>query len=60
MGKKGQQVPQMDDAWINSISLRYIQLYETLLGETFQPLQLSEEETFHRTESSLKKLLKTV
>jgi phosphoribosylaminoimidazole-succinocarboxamide synthase len=34
-GKEGQQVPIMNDAWINEISERYIELYEKVTGLTF-------------------------
>lgn len=34
-GKPGQTLPEMDDAFINSISERYIELYENITGETF-------------------------
>lgn len=36
-GKEGQQVPLMTDTVIHDITLRYIELYETILGETFTP-----------------------
>ena len=35
MGKEGQKVPEMSDAWINEISDRYIELYEGITGEKF-------------------------
>lgn len=34
-GKEGQQVPEMDEARVNSISERYIELYERITGEPF-------------------------
>lgn len=34
-GKEGQQVPEMTDEKVNSISDRYIELYENITGETF-------------------------
>ncbi|MBB1151416.1 MULTISPECIES: phosphoribosylaminoimidazolesuccinocarboxamide synthase [unclassified Myroides] len=34
-GKEGQQVPEMSEAYIQSISERYIELYEHILGEPF-------------------------
>lgn len=37
MGKDGQQVPPMDDAFVRSVSERYIKLYETITGRTFTP-----------------------
>lgn len=35
-GKEGQQVPEMTEAKVNSISDRYIELYERIIGEKFQ------------------------
>ena len=34
-GKEGQEMPDMSDEHINSISDRYIELYEHILGERF-------------------------
>jgi phosphoribosylaminoimidazole-succinocarboxamide synthase len=48
MGKEGQTVPQMTDEWVQTISKRYIELYEKVTGSTFEPQQLSEEETYDR------------
>ncbi len=35
MGKEGQQVPEMTDAYCESVSDRYIELYEHITGEKF-------------------------
>lgn len=35
MGKEGQQVPEMTDEFIQSVSDRYIELYEMVTGKTF-------------------------
>ena len=35
MGKAGQQVPEMTDEYVNSVSDRYIELYEHIVGEKF-------------------------
>ena len=35
-GKEGQQIPEMTDSVIQSISDRYIELYEKVTGESFQ------------------------
>ncbi|MFG6380636.1 MAG: phosphoribosylaminoimidazolesuccinocarboxamide synthase [Muribaculum sp.] len=35
MGKPGQQVPEMTDAYCDSVSERYIELYEHITGEPF-------------------------
>jgi phosphoribosylaminoimidazole-succinocarboxamide synthase len=34
-GQEGQQIPDMTDAYIESVSERYIELYENILGEKF-------------------------
>ena len=34
-GKAGQEVPIMDEKWIQQISDRYIELYETIIGKKF-------------------------
>ena len=46
MGKEGQTVPPMNEDWINTISKRYIELYETIIGKPFVPQALNNEETF--------------
>jgi len=56
MGKEGQTVPAMSDEWVNTISQRYIELYEKVIGEKFVPKQLSDEETYQLVIDSLKKL----
>lgn len=56
MGKEGQVVPPMSDDWIETISRRYIELYDQLIGEKFQPLELTNEETEKRILESLKAL----
>lgn len=56
MGKEGQVVPEMADEWIGTISARYIELYEKVIGKPFQPEQLSDEEITNRVNAALKKL----
>ena len=34
-GKKGQQIPEMTDDYIKTVSNRYIELYENIIGEKF-------------------------
>jgi phosphoribosylaminoimidazole-succinocarboxamide synthase len=34
-GQEGQQIPDMSDEYIQSVSVRYIELYENILGEKF-------------------------
>lgn len=53
MGKEGQTVPEMSDEWVNTISGRYIELYEKLTGRSFEPTKLTDEETFERTVKAL-------
>lgn len=36
-GKTGQTVPTMSDEWVDQISGRYVELYETVTGQSFQP-----------------------
>jgi phosphoribosylaminoimidazole-succinocarboxamide synthase len=40
-GLTGQKVPEMSDAYINTVSERYIELYENITGETFIKADLS-------------------
>lgn len=56
MGKEGQTVPVMTDEWVETISKRYIELYEKVIGKAFVPETLSEEETLRRIENALGKL----
>jgi len=53
MGKEGQSVPVMSDEWVTTISQRYIELYEKVIGDKFIPQQLSESETFERIIAAL-------
>jgi len=48
MGKEGQTVPVMADEWVQTISKRYIELYEKVIGQPFNPQTLSDEETYQR------------
>jgi len=56
MGKEGQTVPEMSDDWVNTISQRYIELYEKVIGTAFQPQELSDAETYERVITALAKL----
>ena len=40
-GKEGQQVPEMSEGYINSVSERYIELYENITGEKFEKADVS-------------------
>lgn len=57
MGKEGQTVPEMTPEWIDTISKRYIQLYEQVIGEKFIPQAWTPEETKAAIEKSLQHLL---
>ena len=56
MGKEGQTVPEMSDEWIATISGRYIELYEKLIGEPFSPAEISDEDTYDRVVTALNAL----
>ena len=40
-GLEGQELPEMSNAYIESVSERYIELYESITGETFQKADVS-------------------
>ena len=56
MGKEGQTVPEMSEDWIATISNRYIELYEKVIGEKFVPQSLTDEEIYTSVISALEKL----
>ena len=56
MGKENQIVPEMTEEWIQTISKRYIELYEILIGKKFEPEHLTDEETFSKTIEALNML----
>lgn len=43
-GKDGQKIPEMTDEYINSVSERYIELYENIAGTTFVKADVSNVE----------------
>jgi phosphoribosylaminoimidazole-succinocarboxamide synthase len=43
-GKEGQQIPDMHDQFVNEVSERYIELYESITGEEFVKSDLSDIE----------------
>jgi len=57
MGKTGQTVPGMTDEWIDTISKRYIELYEKVIGKKFVPQQISEADTYQLITDALQKLM---
>jgi phosphoribosylaminoimidazole-succinocarboxamide synthase len=56
MGKEGQTVPAMSDEWVETISKKYIELYEKVIGSVFFPQQLDDTETFSLITKSLEKI----
>jgi phosphoribosylaminoimidazole-succinocarboxamide synthase len=56
MGKEGQTVPDMSEEWIQTISKRYIELYEQIIGEPFKPESKSETETYQLIGNTLNSL----
>jgi phosphoribosylaminoimidazole-succinocarboxamide synthase len=55
MGKEGQNVPEMNDEWVDTISKRYIELYEKMIGDRFVPQTLSDEEVYEKVVDALPK-----
>lgn len=55
-GQTGQKVPEMTDAIVNSISERYIELYENITGETFEKAPYSND-VYERIETNVKNML---
>jgi phosphoribosylaminoimidazole-succinocarboxamide synthase len=55
MGKEGQTVPEMSDEWIDTISKRYIELYEKVTGKAFVPTTFTEEEIMTAVQASFAK-----
>ena len=54
-GKEGQQVPEMTDEYCNSVSERYIELYEKIVGEPFVKVPAKDLE--ERIEKNVKEYL---
>ncbi len=55
-GKPGQQVPEMTDAYITSVSDRYIELYENITGSRFEKADTTDIAA--RIEENVRKYLK--
>lgn len=53
MGKEGQTVPEMSDEWIDTISKRYIELFEKVSGKTFVPETIDDESIVQKVTESL-------
>jgi phosphoribosylaminoimidazole-succinocarboxamide synthase len=56
MGKEGQVVPEMTDEWIDTISKRYIELFEKVTGHSFVPELMDEAATEKAVVSALASL----
>lgn len=54
-GKDGQTVPEMSDEWVETITGRYIELYELLLGRKFQ--RTDNDNVLERVEGNILKAL---
>jgi phosphoribosylaminoimidazole-succinocarboxamide synthase len=55
-GKEGQQVPEMSDAFVRSVSDRYIELYEHITGRKFVREDVTEKETEEKITEALRRL----
>lgn len=44
-GKTGQTIPTMSDEWVNQITTRYIELFEKVTGQSFQPADATDPVT---------------
>lgn len=51
MGQKGQPMPKMDDEFVNSVSERYIELYEEMSGQKF--VKPGDEDPLKRIEKNV-------
>lgn len=58
MGKEGQQVPEMTDEYCETVSKRYIELYEDITGKKFVPC--ADEDLAARIEKNVSEYLKTL
>lgn len=56
MGKEGQQVPAMSDEWVDTISGKYIELYEKLTGAMFDPMNMDEENVYGKIVETLNEI----
>ena len=54
-GLEGQVLPDMPDAFRNQVSMRYIELYETITGSDFEPD--TSEDPIYRIERAIQKAL---
>lgn len=54
-GREGERVPEMTDEFVNSVSERYIELYEKITGEKF--VKESSDDMLERIENNVKNML---
>ncbi|MFV0376948.1 MAG: phosphoribosylaminoimidazolesuccinocarboxamide synthase [Mangrovibacterium sp.] len=57
-GKEGQSVPKMDEAFVTSVTDRYIELYENITGDKFTKSDIGQ--TLARIEANVTNFLKTL
>ncbi|POR23943.1 phosphoribosylaminoimidazolesuccinocarboxamide synthase [Flavobacterium columnare] len=55
-GKEGQQIPEMTNEYVETVSDRYIELYENIIGEKFQKSDISN--IHDRIEKNISEFLK--
>ena len=53
-GKDGETVPEMDDSFVNSVSARYIELFEQITGKPF--VKGTQENILKRIEKNILKI----
>lgn len=58
MGKEGQQVPEMTNEYCETVSQRYIELYEDITGKKFVPC--ADDDLAARIEKNVSEYLKTL
>ena len=58
-GRKGDVMPELTDAFVDSVSERYIELYEHITGETFDRGAAADSEAAiqERIENNVKNML---
>jgi len=56
-GQEGQAIPEMTDEFVQSVSERYIELYENITGDTFQKADVSN--VLSRVEGNINNYLKS-
>jgi len=57
-GKEGQEIPEMTDEFVESVSERYIELYEKITGEKF--IKADSDNITERVQNNVDKYLKSI